>query len=259
MMRKIDFHSNLLTLKCLTNYFEIMNQALTINELTIVAVINNYDLTLCLPRFLQSSGIVPNDWNLNNEPTVNNQLVQTVYDNGVNVVAQANRCLFAENIENKEDYLVESPQVANNYVQILPHLDYQAIGINLRGYIKLGSDPDKTRQDFFAGLLADGSWRQKGTKAMEAELNLNYTFEDKQLTLNVNNGLLQQPETEALPIILFTGNFSYDLSEQPQENKVEKIQAIITNWQSDLQLFKDVISDFPQVIIEDKQLTATST
>lgn len=231
-----------------------MNQALTINELTIVAAINNYDLTLCLPRFLQSSGIVPSDWNLNSEPIVNNQIVQTVYSNGVNVIAQSNRCLFAENIENKEESLVESPQVAKNYVQTLPRLDYQAIGINLRGYIKLGSEPDKARQEFFAGLLVDGSWQQKGTKAMEAELNLNYTFDDKRLTLSINNGLLRQPETEALPIILFSGNFSYNLSEQPQKNRVEKIQEIITNWQSDLHLFKDVIRDFPLVTIEEKQL-----
>jgi len=135
-----------------------MNQTLTINELTIVTAINDYDLTLCLPRFLQSSGIVPSDWNLNSEPIVNNQLVQTVYSNGVNVVAQPNRCLFAENIENKDESLVESPQVAKNYVQTLPRLDSQAIGINLRGYIKLGSEADKARQEFFAGLLVDGSW-----------------------------------------------------------------------------------------------------
>lgn len=232
-----------------------MSQTLTINELTIVVAINNYDLTLCLPRFLQSSGIVPSDWTVASEPIVNNQVVQIVYSNGVNIVGQANRCLFAENLENKAESASETPQVAKNYIKALPNLDYQAIGINLRGYIKLGSEPDKTRQEFFAGLLVDGSWQQKGTKDMEAELNLNYTFGDKRLTLNVNNGLLRQPETEALPIILFSGNFSYNLSEQPQENRVEKIQEIITNWQSDLQLFKDVIGDFPQVTIEDKQLT----
>ena len=90
-----------------------MANNLKIHELTIAVAINNYDLTLCLPRFLQSSGIVPKEWTLGSEPVVNNQVVQTVYSNGVNIIGQPTRCLFAENLENKESSSSEVAQIAN--------------------------------------------------------------------------------------------------------------------------------------------------
>lgn len=234
-----------------------MKNNLSIHELTIAIAANNYDLTLCLPKFLQSSGIVPSEWTLGSEPVVNNQVVQTVYSNGVNIIGQPNRCLFAENLESKLPESSEVPKITTSYIKSLPHLDYQAIGINLRGYIKLGADADKAREQFYKKILVPGSWQKKGNQPMEAELRLNYGFEDKTLSLVVNNGFLNQAEGEPEAIILFGGNFAYNLTQYSGEERIIKLQETIVKWQEDLKLFQEVIGDFPEVEVKQKKELAT--
>ena len=234
-----------------------MKHNLSIHELTLAVAINNYDLTLCLPRFLQSSGIVHADWTLASEPVANNQVVQTIYSNGVNVIGQPHRCLFAENLENKLPGGSEVTQVATSYIKSLPHLDYQAIGMNLRGYIKLGTDADKAREQFYKKIFVPGAWQKKGNKQMEAELRLNYSFEDKTLNLVINNGFFNPPEGEPEAIILFGGNFAYNLTQYSGEERIVKLQEIIGKWQEDLKLFQEVIGDFPEVEVKQKKELAT--
>ena len=232
---------------------KVMTNTLKIHELTIAVAINNYDLTLCLPRFLQSSGIVPKEWTLGSEPVANNQLIQTVYSNGVNIIGQPTRCLFAENLEEKEPTSSEAPKIVSNYISALPNLEYQAVGINLRGYISLGKGGEATSKEFFDKLLVSGSWQNKGTKPMEAELKLNYIFDDKVLTLNVNSGMLNKPEKEPIPIILFSGNFAYSMVQDALDSRAERVKIIASNYQEDIRLFQDVISGFPKITTKSKQ------
>ena len=86
----------------------------------------------------------------------NNQVTQTIYSNSINIIGQPHRFLIAEIFENKSIEDSESPEVVQNYLNKLSHLDYQAIGINFRAYLNL--EPE----DFFNNLLTTGSWQQHG-------------------------------------------------------------------------------------------------
>ena len=48
-----------------------------------------------------------------------------------------------------------------------------------------------------------------------------------QLYLSVNEAGIKFPESEQLPIVLFGGNFDYDLSEDSQEEKLARLQSAI--------------------------------
>jgi hypothetical protein len=50
------------------------------------------------------------------------------------------------------------------------------------------------------------------------------------------------PEAEQVPIVLFSGNFDYDLSAESNAQRVEKLEKILSNWQDDLAIYTDVVN-----------------
>ncbi|WP_036477314.1 hypothetical protein [Myxosarcina sp. GI1] len=222
-----------------------MNSLFKVHELTFALVIRNYDLSLAHAKFLQSSGIVSSDWTLSRQPVANDRLSQTVYSNGINIIGEPNRCLFGETLEDKTPKACVSPEVVRGYISKLSNLDYHALGINFRAYLQLDSLGFESYQDFYNQILVPGSWQQHGTKPVQTELRLVYDFEDSRCSLVINEGKLRQPDSEALPIIVFSGNFAYELKHDTDAERTEKIKDIVTNWQNDLQKFQQIISEFP--------------
>lgn len=226
-----------------------MNSALNINELTFALVINNYDLNLSHAKFLQSSGIVSHDWTLARQPVANQQITQTIYSNGINIIGQYNRCLIAEIFEDKSIDEAESSAVVQNYVNKLSHLDYQALGLNFRAYLEI--EP----QEFLKNIINAGDWQQHGIQKVQTELKFIYQLEHCHFTLTIDEGKLRQPDTEALPIVVFSGNFAYKFDDRQLDNRAAAIEEIVANWKEDLNRFQDIINDFPQVA-QDKKLVA---
>jgi hypothetical protein len=225
------------------------------HELTFALIIRNYDLSLSYAKFLQSSGIVPNNWMLNRQPVANEQVSQTVYSNGVNVIGEPNRCLFGEILDDKtlEDCL--SPEIVQSYVSKLSNLDYYAFGINFQAYLPLDSLGLESYQDFYNQILVSGSWQKHGNKPVQTELKLVYELEHCNFSLTVNEGKLRQPDSEALPIILFSGNFAYELDRELETERADKIKEIVGNWQNEMHTFQKIVSDFP-LETEEKLLVA---
>ncbi len=112
-----------------------MNQALEIQELAIVITAKNYDPSLLNPGFLKYSGIVSPDWELAKQPVVSSRGSQIIFNNGIYIAAQPNRLMFVEALNTKENISeAEIPQLAHRYTEILRTIEYQAVGINFRGY-----------------------------------------------------------------------------------------------------------------------------
>jgi hypothetical protein len=90
-------------------------------------------------------------------------------------------------------------------------------------------------------LLAGGDWQKFGKENVKAALNLLYEIDRGQLTLSVNSATIQQAET-ALPILLFSGNFNYELKELPAEKRIPTMAVTIDNWITDFDTFRDLIA-----------------
>ncbi|ELS03375.1 hypothetical protein Xen7305DRAFT_00030970 [Xenococcus sp. PCC 7305] len=220
-----------------------MNGVLEIQELAIVVTAKNYDPSLLNPGFLKHSGVVPEDWELSGQPVVNNRGSQIVFSNGVYVGAQPNRLMFVEALNNKEDKsIAEAPGLASRYTEILRNLEYQAVGVNFRGYITCNSLTGEANNYFFDHLIKSGEWQNCGSEPVKAGLNLMFTYEDKQLHLSINEATLKLPESEQVPIILFSGNFDRDLSSETAGERLAKLESSINSWQKDLEIYTDVVS-----------------
>ncbi|WP_013334634.1 hypothetical protein [Gloeothece verrucosa] len=220
-----------------------MTQSLTTQELVIVVAVKNNNPTILNADFLKYSGVVPAEWELARPPVYTNQVVQIIFQNGISIAAQADRIMFLEAIGTKNLNTLEVAEVAYKYIEALPRAEYQAVGINLRSYVGYENDADGAYQYICNKLLSAGKWQNYGDTPAKASINYFYNLENRQLSLSVNEATLQFPEQVTLPVVLFSGNFSYDLGESEPKERLKNIGEIIANWKEDLNTYTNLINE----------------
>jgi hypothetical protein len=229
-------------------------QNLTVQELAIVIAVEKIDPTLLTPEFLSMTQIVPSDWEVLGQPMRSYEGSQITYQAGVSIIAQPQRLSFVELIINKDaesiaggaSGAIEVVKIAKSLIKILSNLKFAGIGINFRGYLDFAGQEAAAQRFMFSHLLAIGDWQKIGTAPVQAGINLGYTFPDKKLNLTINEATIQQPDQSGAPIILFSGNFDYELNAAENSADLAKLEQILANWQQDMQLYKDVVEKFKQ-------------
>ena len=209
-------------------------------ELAFVIAAKNYEPSLLNPSLLKYSGILPTNWELARQPIVNNQFAQIVYQNGVSLIAQPGRVTFLEAVaEGEKNPTSRTATLVCSYIESLPNLDYQGVGINLRSFRLTGtvSPNDYLRSE----LLVSQPWHQLGSEPLKVSLNLQFNFDDRRLNLSVGEAQLQMPEAEQISVVLFTGNFDYSLSEGAMVEKRQQLAEIVGRWPEDLATYTEVV------------------
>ncbi|MDZ8263516.1 hypothetical protein [Nostoc sp. ChiQUE01b] len=220
-----------------------MSQTLITQEFGIIIAAKNHKPTILNPDFLKYSGIVPTEWELARQPIYTQSVSQVAFTNGIVIIAEPTRVMFIEAIENKAVEEIAVAAIAKKYVEALPNVEYEAVGINPRGYVAFEKDVDAARLFITETLLSSGSWQEAGTAPVRATLNLAYTLERGPFYLSVNEAALRNPDETSTPIVLFSGSFSYEVnSETPVERK-NSIHQGIDNWQADLLAYQEIISN----------------
>ncbi|MCC5615426.1 hypothetical protein LC605_10150 [Nostoc sp. CHAB 5836] len=220
-----------------------MSQTLITQEFGIIIAAKNHKPTILNPDFLFYSGIVPTEWELARQPIYTQSLSQVAFTNGIVIIAEPTRVMFIEAIENKTVEEIAIAAIAKKYVEALPNVEYEAVGINPRGYVAFEKNLDAARLFITETLLSAGSWQEAGTAPVRATLNLAYTLERGPFYLSVNEAALRNPDETSTPIVLFSGSFSYEVkSETPVERK-NSIHQGIDNWQADLLAYQEIISN----------------
>jgi hypothetical protein len=220
-----------------------MSQTLITQEFGIIIAAKNHKPTILNPDFLKYSGIVPTEWELARQPIYTQSISQVAFTNGIVIIAEPTRVMFIEAIENKTVEEIAVAAIAKKYVEALPNVEYEAVGINPRGYVAFEKDIDAARLFITETLLSAGTWQEVGTAPVRATLNLAYTLERGPFYLSVNEAALRNPDETSTPIVLFSGSFSYEVkSETPVERK-NSIHQGIDNWQADLLAYQEIISN----------------
>jgi hypothetical protein len=216
--------------------------SLILQELGIVVAMQQPNPNLVTAEFLKLSGIIPLDWQLAREPLNNDKISQLLFTNGVSIVAEPNRIMFGENIGDKDINTLTVATIAQKYLDIFKLAQYSAIGINIRSYSPqstIGSATEYINQQ----LLGNGNWQKYGTAPVQAALNLVYTLEGRQLNLDVAAAGIQFAEQEITPVILFSGNFSYNLATSETASNLGAASQVLAKWQTDLSAYCELITD----------------
>ncbi|MCV3215603.1 hypothetical protein OGM63_19150 [Plectonema radiosum NIES-515] len=221
-----------------------MSQSLVVQEFGIIVAIKDNKPAILNPDFLKYTGIVPSEWELARQPVFSSSVSQVTYTNGVSIIAETNRVIFVESLEDKKAEEISVAAIAERYVKMLPNAEYQGLGVNPRGYKGFESaDTDAARRFMSEGMFAPGAWQQVGTTPMRSTINLVYTFERAPLYLTLNEAALRNPDETSTPIVLFSGSYSYEVSGETASEKLTNLLAVMSNWKTDLQEFSDIIND----------------
>ncbi|MBD2519164.1 hypothetical protein H6G93_30230 [Nostoc sp. FACHB-973] len=213
-----------------------------IQEIAIAIAAKQHNPTILTPDFLKYSGIVPSEWELARQPIVTNTGSQVVFQNGINIIAELNRIIFVESIATKEAQEVEIPVIASKYLETLAQADYQGISINFRGHVLFDQQQNTARDYILKTLLNPGPWQEFGKAPVQAATRFLYTLEDAQMTLDINEAGLQLPDKKVVPIVLFTANFGHAIASQESNQRLAAITQVISNWQIDLETYKEVVN-----------------
>jgi hypothetical protein len=216
--------------------------SLILQELGIVVAMQQPNPNLVTAEFLKLSGIIPPDWQLAREPINNERISRLLFTNGVSITAEPNRIMFGETIGDKDLNTLTVASVAQHYLNIFKLAQYQAVGINIRSYSPQ-PNPHAATQYINHQLLADGSWQNYGTAPIQAALNIVYTLPGRQLNLEIAAAGIQLSEREIAPIILFTGDFEYNLTQPESGHDLAAVSQILANWQTDLSAYYELISE----------------
>lgn len=216
-----------------------MNFNLT--ELIIVLAAKGQRPNVINVEFLKYSGIVPTDWELARQPIYSNQLVQISFTNSITFTAEPGRLIIGEMIEGKKQEEILSAGIARKYIEVLPRMEYQAVGINPRGYLSMNEKQTTAAQYFKEKLLAPGSWQEYGSQGIKANLNLMYTLEQGNMHLSISEAQVKRGEKEVESVVLFSGNFEHIVSKESEQERVLEVQQYLSSWQADFQAYQELI------------------
>ncbi|NJL51874.1 MAG: hypothetical protein HC930_05925 [Hydrococcus sp. SU_1_0] len=220
-----------------------MESKLELQQLSLSLIAQNYNPAQITPDFLAASGIIPHDWQLASKPVVASNMVQLRFKNGLSVVAQPGSITFSEAIRTSSMEEMEAAKVASRYLEALPAADYQQLKISPMCLYNLGDEADTVRQLIVEALLAPAPWHSFGSAPTKAAINLVYELEHCQLNLKVDEARFQQGETNAIPGLLFAGDFIYSVAELSGESKINSFKIAINNWQQNVAMFQSKISE----------------
>lgn len=216
-----------------------------IEEVTIAIAGNNLNPMMLTYEFLTSSGIIPQDWELTKQPVTSQRGSQLSFKNGVSILGQPGVVNFIEGISSKATTEVKSPQIALEYIEKLPHAEYQKVGISPKTIVPFSqTDPDGARKFITEVLLGSGPWKQIGNAPIQAGLNLSYQLEKSVLNLSINEAKIQLGDKTSMPALLFSGSFNYNLPEElNDEAKLGELKSKIGLWQEDLSIFRNIVKE----------------
>lgn len=225
-----------------------MTQELTLQDFVIILVSKKHKSTHLNLDVAKGAGIIPTDWQPARPPIYTNDVSQLIFTNRISIIAQLGRIIFVQPMEGKNATSLLIPEIARRYAQMMSNLEFDSVLINPRGFVRLAGEQENARKYITDNLLAPGAWHEFEEASLRASLNLVYQFNQRPLYLTINEASLRQEDESSVPIILFDGNFSYELTGENATDKIHNLSQVLDNCQADIETYTNLISTkfFPQ-------------
>lgn len=214
----------------------------TVEEIGIIIAAQDLTPTMMSQDFLKFSGIVPKDWELSQQPILSPSAAQLSYVNGVNITAQPRTITLSETLNNKQLEDIAISQIAVKYIEKLPLAEYLGVSFSPKILVPFPKNPQAVRLYITERLLNSGSWKNIGQAPVQAGINLTYSLERCQLSINIAEARLQQQKQPPVMALFFSGSFNYNVKQSTvAEEKVKQLKQALSFWQQDFQDFRDIV------------------
>ncbi|NEO83409.1 MAG: hypothetical protein F6J87_03990 [Spirulina sp. SIO3F2] len=190
---------------------------------------------------LKFSGIIPNEWELAQEPMMTPTRVQLSFSNGVSLIAQPRQVTVLQATAVPPNQAKpEIPQIAQRYVEQFPRADYQGLSFAPKVLVGFPTNTEAAREFITGQLLGGGAWQQLGHAPLQASVTLNYQLKRCPLTIAISEVKLNQQEQQ-ISALLFAGAFNYTIPENYRDRRSDYLSKRIGKWSTDLVQFSEVV------------------
>lgn len=129
-------------------------------EVSAVVLAQNHNPSILHPAFLVAQGIVPAEWELAAPSISMPPLATAIYNNGISFAVDESRLIIRDTRPLGDNTRFRVYELANSFVQRLPHVPYTAVGVNFQAFLSVENALDKSlryffRPDVFANGLLD--------------------------------------------------------------------------------------------------------
>lgn len=196
---------------------------LEILNTSVVVLAKHHNPTILHPSFLSSEGIVPSDWEVAEPPVSTPVFAMVKYKNGIVFNVEENR--FQVRRDELKDDVGESqlPALACKYVQKLPHVKYQAVGINFKGFIECADPETLVMGRFLKPGIADFN----GAHPEASGFRFVYQLDDVRLRLSFDSGKVKRADSEnERSGILIDANYHMDLAGRNIHQEIERATSL---------------------------------
>lgn len=196
---------------------------LEILNASVVVLAKHHNPTILHPSFLVSEGIVPKEWELSERPVSTPVFAMVKYKNSIVFNVDENKFLVRQEELKNDVGKSQIPVLACKYVKKLPHVKYQSVGINFKGFIEC-TDPEKLIMNRF---LKPGVADFDGAHPEASGFRFVYRFDDVRLRLSFDSGKVKRAENENERTgILIDSNYHMDLSGNNIQQEIERATSL---------------------------------
>jgi hypothetical protein len=214
-----------------------------IEEISLTIAAQDLAPSMMSQDFLKFSGIIPQDWELSQQPVLNHNFAQLNFTNGVSINAQPRTIVLNESLYNKQTTEITIHQVAGKYLEKMPHAEYLGFSFSPKILFPFPDAPQAARQYITESLLSSGAWKHISKVPVQAGINLMYYLERCQLTISISEAKLQKQQEAAIAAVLFSGSFNYNVTTvEKSSSRMTQMNEFLVQWQTDLEEFRDIVN-----------------
>ncbi len=181
--------------------------SITLANVSVVVTADLHNPTILHPSFLQSEGIVPDDWEVMEGLVCTPAFSQVAFSNGIAFRVEQTRLQVIDGKPKGDSTGSLVPELARKYVDKLPHVVFKAVGVNFAAF----SECDDADEYMIGRFLKTGTWNDNELKPLSLQAHLTYPITGATLNLSLKPGRFQkQGEEEARAGIVLEGNCHYD-------------------------------------------------
>ena len=207
-------------------------------ELSLVILANDHNPTILNPDFLKLNKIVKDEWEWNViGQSITTPAFSTVsYDSGSVITVEP----IKFQITDRSGQDIEKSHIcelAADYVETLPHVEYNALGVNFT----MLAIVDNATAFLTERFLKDGDWNKGNDTMQSVGLKFTYELENVSIAFSIERGAQDAIEK---PFIASGANFhrNLDINNMPTSKQIKNILDDITSdWEKFNELHSSII------------------
>ncbi|MEW6777508.1 MAG: hypothetical protein AB1405_14520 [Bdellovibrionota bacterium] len=210
-----------------------------ITQISLVINAKNHNPTILNPDFLRYNKLVPESWELAGNPVCSDLGAVVRYKEGVTILSQPEQIIFTEELAKKKYTDSVAPGIARQYVQLLPHVSYTAIGINPSGFYEMVSK-ESLEKSMLEWYVSEGPWIEfQGTRPL-VSMVLRYPRKLGGIQVTMSPGNAPDSSEKKRVGIRFQGNFHHDIPGETPGERIKSSGEILNSWQKDIEVFLEL-------------------